>query len=412
MYRVIERQNVSDLYREVIDNFVYGGGATTSVPSRLGSTDEMQTVCTNLKPRRMIPFLRGRNANYFGLMAESLWVLSSLDNGKTMSTWNTRLLEYIDDEQILYGAYGRRIEMTLRAAIDKLREDINTRQAVVPIFLPADAGRATKDLPCNNMVYFKVRNMRLNMTVLNRSNDVIWGAFTVNFPQFALLQNFVASQVGVGLGEQTHVSDSMHLYYELKEQKNILDKIVKQGISVFDFYGYFNNYFNHNEDMYIMNTYNPHQINLLLRMWSEGTEVISKSDDYHDEHGWEYTPYLAYMEKLLTLYARYKQKRITAAYAVQELGFWLISQEHEALMVRCANLGVQVPLDLIYAAFHTLIRYSVKEEESAGDAVMYWFQLLDLMKLTNTPGSHLIQPKTTHSRIEFEVDGERQEYIA
>jgi hypothetical protein len=62
------------------------------------------------------------------------------------------------------------------------------------------------------MVMFKLRNNRLHMTVLNRSNDLHWGLFGVNLPTFGILQEYIAAYLDVEMGTQTHLSNSLHIY--------------------------------------------------------------------------------------------------------------------------------------------------------------------------------------------------------
>ena len=49
-----------------------------------------------------------------------------------------------------------------------------------------------EEIPCNTAIYFKVREGKLNMTVSNRSNDVIWGTFGANVVHMSILQEYVA----------------------------------------------------------------------------------------------------------------------------------------------------------------------------------------------------------------------------
>lgn len=69
-----------------------------------------------------------------------------------------------------------------------------------------------KDVPCNTHAYFQVQDGRLNMTVCNRSNDVVWGTYGANAVHFSILQEYVASMVGVGMGTYVQFSNNYHLY--------------------------------------------------------------------------------------------------------------------------------------------------------------------------------------------------------
>ena len=50
------------------------------------------------------------------------------------------------------------------------------------------------------------------MTVCNRSNDVIWGAYGANVVQFSMLQEYIAAKLGLPVGVYRQVSDSFHAY--------------------------------------------------------------------------------------------------------------------------------------------------------------------------------------------------------
>jgi hypothetical protein len=71
-----------------------------------------------------------------------------------------------------------------------------------------------KDFPCNDLLKFKIRDGKLNLTVNNRSNDLHWGTFGANLCQFATIQELVASWLGIGVGEYNQESDSLHIYVQ------------------------------------------------------------------------------------------------------------------------------------------------------------------------------------------------------
>lgn len=52
------------------------------------------------------------------------------------------------------------------------------------------------------------------MTVCNRSNDVIWGAYGANAVHFSFLQEYIASFIGVPVGLYRHLSNNFHVYLE------------------------------------------------------------------------------------------------------------------------------------------------------------------------------------------------------
>lgn len=90
---------------------------------------------------------------------------------------------------------------------------------------PIEPGsKASKDVCCNISVLFSLREFRLDpdsrrpdqrildMTVLNRSNDLVWGLLGANYVTFSILQEYVASHLGVQVGKYHHVTNNLHVY--------------------------------------------------------------------------------------------------------------------------------------------------------------------------------------------------------
>ena len=166
----------------------------------------------------------GRDANPFFHLFEFAWILAGSRSVHLPAFFLPRIKDYSDNGSTFHGAYGWRLrnwEMThkmfdqLEEAVRVLRSNLGTRQVVLSIWNPGlDLGAATKDVPCNDMIMFKVRDDKLLMTVCNRSNDVIWGAYGANAVQFSMLQMWVAARCGLGVGWYTQISDSYHVYTE------------------------------------------------------------------------------------------------------------------------------------------------------------------------------------------------------
>lgn len=112
----------------------------------------------------------------------------------------------------------------LRFVIEKFKEDIDTREAVISIADPVSddfngiAGKdaspliKTKDTPCTRSIHFMIVDGKMNCYVDMRSNDVIWGFSAVNIFNFTLMQEYVAAIVGVPVGKYYHKADNLHAY--------------------------------------------------------------------------------------------------------------------------------------------------------------------------------------------------------
>jgi thymidylate synthase len=127
---------------------------------------------------------------------------------------------YVEDNGIFHGAYGPRTNGQFDVVIDRLRQDPDTRQAVVTIWNPQyDLQSQKRDYPCTILHQFRIRDNKLNMSVYMRSNDVWLGA-AYDFFQFTRVQLAIASVLGIEPGTYNHHVGSLHIYeqhYEVAE---------------------------------------------------------------------------------------------------------------------------------------------------------------------------------------------------
>jgi len=85
-----------------------------------------------------------------------------------------------------------------------------------------DLNVTSKDIPCNDLIFLKVRDGVLNITVCCRSNDMIWGAYGTNVVQFHHLHQYIASLLKVFVGTYTQISDSFHVYLDSPVWRRLL----------------------------------------------------------------------------------------------------------------------------------------------------------------------------------------------
>jgi hypothetical protein len=187
------------------------------------------TTCY-MHPTERVLFSQLRDANpYFHLM-ESVWMLAGHNDVAFPARYAKQIVEYSDGGIILYGAYGHRWRDfygrdQLRAVIDMLRKDHNTRRAVLAMWdgsrdlWAADAG--SLDVPCNTHIYFSAVQARLDMTVCCRSNDAVWGAYGANAVHFSVLQQFIAEAVGLDVGVYYQMSSNLHIYTDRPDVQRV-----------------------------------------------------------------------------------------------------------------------------------------------------------------------------------------------
>jgi thymidylate synthase len=179
-------------------------------------------VCTTyLNPTERVLFSPTRDANPFFHFFEGLWMLAGHNDLAFLTKFTKRMAEFSDDGRTLWGAYGWRWRKffgfdQIEQVTAMLKRDHSTRRAVVSMWSPTgDMARAAtggKDVPCNTNIYFKIKGGALNMTVCNRSNDMLWGAYGANAVHMSMLLEYVAAKVGVPVGVMRQVSDSFHVY--------------------------------------------------------------------------------------------------------------------------------------------------------------------------------------------------------
>lgn len=229
----ITARNVNEaLYRGVMT--MKDHASAHEQPSRNGPVIEYwEPVITKYnRPYERVLFSKLRDANPLFHFFEALWMIGGLNDLKFVSHFVKNMKNFSDDGKTLDGsAYGYRwrhhfadrlIDQAgysesfdqLEKCIQMLKRDPNDRRVVLQMWDPrSDLDKPTKkDLPCNTAVYFRVRKGALDMTVSNRSNDMIWGAYGANAVHFSALLEYVAGRLGLVVGSYYQMSNSFHVY--------------------------------------------------------------------------------------------------------------------------------------------------------------------------------------------------------
>lgn len=201
----------------------FASGRGGAQPSRAGQTRELlHSVFAIGDPRQRWVAARRPAINPAFAIAESLWLILGRDDAAFPNYWNPKLPSFSGKTRTYRGAYGRRLRKSwgldqLRRAAQILERVPESRQVVLQIWHPAEdlplASGAPRrhDIPCNISSFLKVRGGLLEWTQILRSNDLFLGV-PHNFVQFTTLQEIVAGWLGLGLGQYTHFSDSLHVY--------------------------------------------------------------------------------------------------------------------------------------------------------------------------------------------------------
>lgn len=176
-----------------------------------------------------------RDANPTFHLMECLWMISGRRDVASLTRYVKRMAEFSDDGLTLNAAYGRRWRHArldvintddgpydktrdqLEIIIDGLRKNPNCRQQVLQIWDHAlDLGTTSKDHACNLTATLQISvEGKLDIVVLCRSNDVIWGCYGANAVHFSFLLEYLAARIGVPIGTYSQVSVNWHAYEDL-----------------------------------------------------------------------------------------------------------------------------------------------------------------------------------------------------
>jgi hypothetical protein len=204
------------------------------------------------KPTERVLFSSARDANPFFHFFEALWILDGRQDVEFLAQFNANMRNFSDDGEKFHAPYGHRLRShfirghvdeesghtdymavdQLTQTVELLRKEPDTRRAVMCIWDPAaDLNVQSKDLPCNDLIMMGLDDNKLDMEVVCRSNDVIWGAYGANAVQFSFLQEFLACALNVEVGQLSQISRSFHFYLENPTFKKLQDHLRDVGHS-------------------------------------------------------------------------------------------------------------------------------------------------------------------------------------
>lgn len=202
----------------------------------------MPLTTTYVDPKSRVLFNPVRDCNPFLHLFESMWMLRGRRDLAFVSYFTPQMRSYSDDGVTLNGAYGWRwryqfgIDQIDDFIVPELKANKDSRRAHLGMWDarndPRSAQTGTKDVPCNLSIAFDVVENRLNMTVFNRSNDLVWGAYGANLVHMSFLQEYVAQSVGLMLGNYYQVSNNAHIYLENPVAQRLIQGDADTGYSL------------------------------------------------------------------------------------------------------------------------------------------------------------------------------------
>ena len=188
------------------------------------------------KKRRRLVLNPLRDVNSFFTHYETICMMAGRNDLESLTQFLPGFAQYSDDGRTVRGsAYGFRWikhfgRNQLKVVLDNLRDNPDDRRAVVTMWdgnQDLRDARVSKDVPCNMQIVFSVKQreseLQLDMTVFNRSNDVVYGTFGSNIYHFSFLHEYMALCLGVAVGRYNQITNNLHLYLQNEVSEKCLE---------------------------------------------------------------------------------------------------------------------------------------------------------------------------------------------
>lgn len=199
---------VNDVWIETLKQVLNHGELTS--PRRKVTKELAKTTVTNMN--YPILTIKNRELGYKFMAAEAYWILSGDNRVETIKPYSKMIENFSDDGVTFFGAYGPKFVDQSSYVVNTLREDPDSRQAVINIW--REKPGKTKDVPCTLNLQWTIRNNRLDCHANMRSSD-LWLGWPYDTFNFSMLSRYILHQLDVlhyDLGYLYLHSSCMHLY--------------------------------------------------------------------------------------------------------------------------------------------------------------------------------------------------------
>jgi len=151
------------------------------------------------------------------------WYLSGDRSGERMAKIANIWYNHMDERGYVNSNYGYQWMRNnqLKYVIDLLKKDRYTRQAFITIHDAKENDQYKFDTPCTLSIgfHFTPDSDKLNMTVIMRSNDLVYG-FCNDAYCFIKLQQIVCESLNCKAGQYIHYAHNLHIYKRHFNMKN------------------------------------------------------------------------------------------------------------------------------------------------------------------------------------------------
>jgi thymidylate synthase len=220
--------SASSIVRETLEKISEQG--LESAPRGL-RVRELELEHLVIDPNFPLTDFETRPFNFAYLMGELAWYLTRDNHIEFIQNFSSFWDKIADQGGHVNSNYGKLLfGDQLQWALDSLKRDPNTRQAISFVNQPKFQYEGNKDFVCTMYLNFWIRDNKLNMKVQMRSNDIFYG-FSYDAPFFAFVQQTMwhwlrETYPDLELGMYHHFADNIH-YYE--RHFNIAEQILAEN---------------------------------------------------------------------------------------------------------------------------------------------------------------------------------------
>jgi thymidylate synthase len=151
-----------------------------------------------------------RKLGYRFMAGEAAWIAGGDNRVETIAPYSKTIRDFSDDGHTFAGAYGPKFVDQVGYVARCLREDKDTRQAVMTIWRERPGPSA--DIPCTVALQWFMRGGELHCSATMRSSDA-WLGVPYDVVNFSVLSAYVAILTGyLRLGTLFLTCGSQHLY--------------------------------------------------------------------------------------------------------------------------------------------------------------------------------------------------------
>lgn len=215
---VIEVSNVREALPRAVEYLMSHGVREHSRAGDVYSAPHPVSIVYH-NPKQHVLLNNIRDANPFFHLMEAMWMLAGRRDGLFLDFYIKNFSREFGVYGMIPDAYGYRWRYGLRfdqlnEIVSQLHREPTTRQCVLQMWGAGDKSELLSHFakPCNLVATFRIINNKLDMSVFNRSNDVIWGACGANAVHFPILQEYIAGRLGIEMGTYWQISTNLHLY--------------------------------------------------------------------------------------------------------------------------------------------------------------------------------------------------------